>query len=181
MIVVVFYGECKTQPQDHSGFNMWGVLLVLSVLAAGGGWFGLDPVSGVLPDGGLDATGHGGALPWITAAVPLAGLVVGYLVFVAKVVDLEALSRRRLAAGWRSFWVGGWGFDRLYAVLFVEPFKLLARWNKRDVVDAVYGALVWLARRGHGLFARTQTGELRWYAANMAAALLFVIVLVLVS
>ena len=34
------------------------------------------------------------------------------------------------------------------------------------------------ARGAHGLVSRTQTGQLRWYAANMAAGLLLVVAIV---
>ena len=179
MICIVFFGEMRTEPHDHSGINMWLPLLMLALLALGGGWFGLPPVAQVLPDGGLDAAGHGGALVWITALIPILGLLAGYLMFGARRPSLDGLLESRPVAGVRRYWEGGWGFDALYDALVVKPFTTIARWNKSDVIDLVYAFTVVVARAMHRLVALTQTGRLRWYAANMALGLVLVLLFAL--
>ena len=81
MIVVAFFGTAKTEAHDHSGINMSGPLLVLALLSLVGGFIGLAPLAMVLPDGGVEGH-HEGAIVWVTAAVPIVGLVVGWLLFV---------------------------------------------------------------------------------------------------
>ena len=180
MIAITFFGEMKTQPHDESGPTMWVPLVVLAALAIGGGWLGLVPVAGVLPDGGLEAGGdHEATLALITAAVPIAGILVGYLIFGGRQINVNALVKSRAADATRRFWFGGWGFDWLYDRVVVRPFVVLARLNKADVVDFFFEGLAMGARALHQLSARSQTGRLRWYVANMAAGMLIVLLIVL--
>ncbi len=179
MIFIAFFGEMKTEPHDHSGVNMWLPLVLLAALALGGGWFGLAPVADVLPDGGLEGEAHGAALVWITAAIPIVGVVLGYLVFGGRHISVNALVESKPGDGLRRFWDGGWGFDALYDALIVRPFKAIARVNKDDAVDLFYAMTVVMARTLHRLTALTQTGRLRWYAANMALGLVLVLLFAL--
>ena len=179
MIFIAFFGEMKTEPHDHSGANMWLPLVLLAALAIGGGWFGLAPVGAVLPDGGLEGEAHEGALVWITALIPILGVSLGYLIFGGKQISVDGLVGSRFGDRLRRFWDGGWGFDALYDALVVRPFMAVARINKDDVVDLVYALTVVVARAMHRLTALTQTGRLRWYAANMALGLVLVLLLAL--
>ncbi len=176
MMLVTFFGESKTEPHDHSGINMKGPLVILAVLAVGGGWFGLAPVGSVLPDGGLSAQDHTSAVALATMAAPILGILVGLLFFSGR-VDRERLAKSRVGDVLGRFWFGGWGFDRLYDRLFVAPFVWLARVNKPDAVDFVYRGTVVVMRRLHQVVALTQTGRLRWYAVNMAVGLAVVFLL----
>jgi NADH-quinone oxidoreductase subunit L len=57
----------------------------------------------------------------------------------------------------------------------VRPLYALARVNRRDVVDQVYDGvaitLMWL----HRLALKPQNGQLRWYAAAMAAGVIVLV------
>ena len=180
LIAVVFFGPAQGEAEDRSRINMWGPLTILAALAIAGGWFGLAPVADVLPDGGLDGAPHTGWLPWVTGAVPIVGVLLGYLLFFRKV----GLFDWAVESGWgqwlRRFWFGGWGFDTLYDTLLVKPFVALARANKSDVVDLVFRGIAALARGAHQVVTVTQSGRLRWYAANMAFGIV-VVLLVLVG
>ena len=179
MIFLVFFGTMKTEPVDSSGPNMWGVLVVLALLAVGGGWFGLAPLADVLPDGGLNGHDHSTSLVWITAAIPIVGIVVGILIFGSRQIKVDTLLQTGLAETLRRFWFGGWGFDTFYDAVLVRPFVLLARANKNDVVDLAYRGIAALARSSNRLLAKTQTGRLRWYASSMAFGLVLVLFVVL--
>ena len=181
MIFIAFFGELQTEPHDHSGANMQLPLAILAALALGGGWFGLAPVASVLPDGGLDGAAHGGALVWITALAPVLGVAAGCLLFGVRRGSLDALVRSPLGEGIRRFWDGGWGFDWLYDRAVVRPFAALARLNKADALDLIYRFAAALTRAMHHLTALTQTGRLRWYAANMALGLALALLFVLVA
>jgi NADH-quinone oxidoreductase subunit L len=168
LIMLVFFGPVQTEPEDRSGPNMWLPLLVLSVLALGGGWFGLNAPSTVLPDGGLDSVAHHGSIVWVTAAIPILGVVTGYFLFGPGRARLQPLLSTPLARSTARYWFGGWGFDSAYDLLLVRPFSSLAAINKNDAVDQLYRGAAALARVGHRLLSGTQTGNLRWYAASMA-------------
>ena len=177
MIVVAFFGSTKTEPHDHSGLNMTGPLLVLAALSIFGGFIGVAPLALVLPDGGVEGH-HERALAWVTAAVPIAGLVVGWLLFVRfdfwrPIVDMVYV--RDL----RAFLARGWAFDVVYDALIVKPFVAVARLNKSDIVDLIFTGTAALSRTLHGWLAETESGRIRWYAANMAAGVVVLLLLVL--
>ena len=180
LIGVVFFGEPQGESHDNSRANMWAPLVVLAVLAVGGGWFGLAVLNDVLPDGGLSDQPHTGWLPLVTMGIPMVGVALGYLLFFRKATFLDGLVNSSLGESLRKFWFGGWGFDALYDVLIVKPFVALAQANKSDAVDKVFRGIAALARGAHQLVSVTQTGRLRWYAANMAFGML-VVMLILVG
>lgn len=174
MMVITFFGETKTEPHDttHAKFarvNMWLPLLVLCALSIGGGWLGI----GVLDDllGPLRAVSHASPQALATMIVPLLGIVLGVLVFSGR-VDASRFVESRLGDWLRRFFHSGWGFDGLYDRVIVRPFVALAQANQRDAVDFVYKVVVGLTRAFHYMAALTQTGRLRWYAANMAIGLI---------
>jgi NADH-quinone oxidoreductase subunit L len=175
MMMLVFFGEQKSPSKNPSSLNMTLPLVALSLLAVGGGWFGLNAVSEVLPDGGLDNQHHEGVMVWITAAVPIVGVIVGYLLYGGSSRPFDELRNTAL----RKFWTSGWGFDALYDAVVVKPFLAFAKANKNDVVDLFYQGVVAISRGLHGLTALTQTGHLRWYAANFTIGLIVVLVIVL--
>ena len=180
MMVITFFGEATTEPHDHSHINMWGPLLVLAALAVGGGWFGLEAVASVLPDGGLGEQDHFSTVAIITMAAPFLGILVGYLIFQGRQLKVDRLVQSQAGEATRRFWFGGWGFDTLYDKVFVGPFVWFARLNKRDGVDFLYTAAAGITRGFHHVIALTQTGHLRWYAANMALGLLIAFAIMLV-
>ena len=176
MMIVTFFGETKTEPHDDSKANMWLPLVVLAALSIGGGWFGIAVLNDLLgPVGTFD---HFTPLALTTIAVPLLGVLIGWLVFTGR-MRVDGLVESGLGRGLRRFWHGGWGFDWVYDRIFVKPFIAVARINKNDVVDLVFRVTAAIARGLHYIGALTQTGRLRWYAANMAIGLVLVFLIVL--
>ena len=175
MMVVTFWGEAKSEAHDASRANMWLPLMALWVLAVGGGWFGI----GVLDDllGEVAAFDHFSPVALATMAVPLAAIGLGWLIFNGR-IDVSGFVESKAGAGLSRFFGSGWGFDRLYHVLFVAPFLWLAKANKNDVVDFVYRVTAAIVRGFHHVGALVQTGRLRWYAANMAIGLIVLLVIV---
>ena len=183
MMVIVFWGEAKTEPHDrsHAGFsrpNMWLPLALLALLSVAGGWFGI----GVLDDllGGVRSFSHFSPLALATMAVPLAAVAVGVWVFGRRAAE-GGFMRSSFGRGVARFFASGWGFDWLYDRVFVRPFVGLAQANKSDVVDLVYRITVAITRGIHHIGALVQTGRLRWYAVNTALGLIMVVWLVVVA
>ena len=176
MMIVTFFGETKTEPHDHSKANMWLPLIVLAALSIGGGWFGIAVLADLL--GPVGTFNHFTPLALATMAVPLLGILIGWLVFTGR-VRVGGLVESGLGRGLRRFWHGGWGFDWVYDRVFVKPFIAAGRINKNDVVDVVFRVTAAIARGLHYIGALTQTGRLRWYAANMAIGLVLVFLIVL--
>ena len=178
MMVVTFFGETRTEPHDNSGVNMWLPLVVLWLLAIGGGWFGI----GVLDDllGEVLAFSHFTPVALITTIVPLAAIGIGWLVFSNR-IDVADFVESSIGQSLRRFFGSGWGFDWLYDHVFVAPFMWLCKVNKGDVVDFLYRIVAGLTRGFHHVTALMQTGRLRWYAVNMALGLILVVLIVAVS
>ncbi len=80
----------------------------------------------------------------VALVAALTGVLLSYLVYVAKVVD-PALIARQMAATY-NFLREKWQFDNLYRVLFERPVHVVARWCQafdRAILDAF---LHWLSR-----------------------------------
>ena len=181
MMAHTFFGENKTAPHDlsHAGFSparihMWLPLVVLAALAIGGGWFGI----GVLDDllGEVGEFSHASPQALATMIVPLLGIALGVWLFRAR-GDSSKFAESKLGQRLCRFLRSGWGFDWVYDLAFVKPFVVLTRVNKKDAVDYFYRVAAGFTRAFHYIFALTQTGRLRWYAANMAFGLVIVLLI----
>jgi NADH-quinone oxidoreductase subunit L len=74
-----------------------------------------------------------------------------------------------------EFWFSGWGFDKLYNVVFVRPFLAIAKLNKADVIDQLYTGIVAGTDGLYRLVARTQSGSLRWYIMGMVIGAILIL------
>ena len=176
MMIVTFFGETKTEPHDNSKANTWLPLVVLWILSIGGGWLGIGILDELL--GGIREVSHASPVALTTMVVPLLGILVGWLVFSGR-MNVAGLVESGAGDALRRFWQSGWGFDWVYDRLFVKPFVAAAKLNKNDVVDLAYRITAAVLRGLHYVGALTQTGRLRWYAANMAIGLVLVFLIVL--
>ena len=177
LVFVVFFGESRGHhdAKEVAGFSMAAPLIILMVFSVFGGWIQI-PVESVFSHGEVHEEHHVSLfMHAIMIVVPLLGIGVSYLFFVSKTFSVEKLMANPLAISLHKFWFSGWGMDRLYQWLFVNPFLFLARINKHDLIDKIYGLIVELTRTAHGLVAQTQTGQLRWYALSLAAGLVIII------
>jgi len=114
----------------------------------------------------------------ITGAVALGGILLAAIVFLRRP---RAASEANQPAWWQAvyrLWFAGWGLDWLYDRGLVQPFVWLARANRDDVVDALYTGIARLSQRANRLLSQTQTGQVRWYAASMAAGAVLTVALV---
>ncbi len=180
LVFVVFFGESKGHHEEKevAGFSMATPLIILMVLALFGGWIQI-PVDAVFSHGEVHAEEHhiSGLMHAIMITVPLLGIGVSYLFFMSKIFSVEKLMANPLATRLHGFWFSGWGMDALYNFLFVRPFVSLARINKNDLIDSVYALLVYISRFVHVMMARTQNGQLRWYALSVGGGVIILITL----
>ena len=177
LVFVVFFGESKAHHEDKevAGFSMAGPLILLMILSVFGGLITI-PVQEVFNHGDVHEEHHVSAfMHGIMIAVPLLGIGVSYLFYMSRALSIENLMASSTAKSLHKFWFSGWGMDRLYQILFVNPFLLLARVNRADLVDRLYELLVQLTRTAHSMIAQTQTGQLRWYALSIAAGLIVIL------
>ena len=147
------------------------------------------PPTQVVHDGKHDKT----ILELLPIAASLGSIALAYLLFLRYPAFLHRLMLIPALARIRKFWQFGWGFDRFYEFLLVRPYLWLAHADQRDVIDNIYRmayacTLRWLQKinwhdlidniysglAGLCLFfyralSATQSGQVRRYAAAIAA------------
>ena len=168
LILLVFHGEEKTHAHAIHGVSYWLPLSILLVLSTGVGALINQPLGAVLPATPSDApesVRHG--IEMLAMAAGVTGLVIGWLLFRGQrrwVSSMAASTPGRILS---SLWKGGWGFDQLYDVLFVKPYRWIANLNRDDAVLRFVDLSAPLALIGQSLMAMTANGKVRWYAMVM--------------
>ncbi|HKS75431.1 MAG TPA: NADH-quinone oxidoreductase subunit L [Terriglobales bacterium] len=182
VIFLVFFGEAKSPVAKRPGLAVQVPLVVLTVLSLVGGFVNLPPGLGdapllsrflhtALPPVSED---HFGALTemrsegWITLAF-LIGLGFAYLFYMRRRQWVDSLAASGVGKVLRQFWFADWGLDWAFDKMFVQPTIWIARVNKGDFVDSIYRGIAEMTRLLYGVFSRTETGQMRWYAAGIAA------------
>jgi NADH-quinone oxidoreductase subunit L len=69
--------------------------------------------------------------------------------------------------------------DWLYGHLFVGPLVWFAGIDKGDFIDGFYTGVARMNELAWRILSRTETGQLRWYAAGIAAGAVVFIAVVL--
>ncbi len=180
-VFVVFFGKAKAQPRYRPVLLMTVPLAVLSVFSIGAGFVELPKTLGnmtlltsllhtVLPSEASRPASFQGqvSLQIATSLASLAGLFLAAFFYLLRPSLPGSLMDRPAMGALHRFWFAGWGFDRLYDTLFVTPFVGIARLNRRDCVDLLYGGVAWLAARGNRGLALTESGKVRWYVLGVA-------------
>lgn len=188
LIFRVFFGEARTMPDHAPGTAMSVPLILLAVFSLGIGLLEVPRTLGDLP---LFSRYLGHALPTIEAitglrqseevmvqvigsAASLLGIGLAALLFLPRRSLADVLAERGWGRSLHEFWFHGWGFDRLYGRLLVQPWQALTQ-NAGDVIDMGYAAAAEAAIWSHTALSRTETGRVRWYAATAVTAAMLLI------
>jgi NADH-quinone oxidoreductase subunit L len=115
----------------------------------------------------------------IAALVFLIGVYLAYIFFLRKRAYAAALVSSVAGSALHQFWFSDWGMDWLYDRVFVVPLVWFARINKGDFMDGFYTGVARMNELAWRILSRTETGQLRWYAAGMAAGAVVFIAVVL--
>src|SRR3989338_5168058 len=182
LIFIAFHGEAKTEAHAGHGIAHWLPLSVLILLSTFVGALISPPLAGVLPE----SVGHAGgdakhSLEIASGMIALSGILLAALLFLGKrrlVTTIAQSAPGRFLSAW---WFAAWGFDWLYDKLFVQPYLLLTHLLAQDPVDRTIGLIPRLVRGGHRLMSRSETGNLRWYAASMVGGAVLVLGAVLLA
>ncbi len=181
-VFIVFFGEVRARVTGSYGWRIILPLTVLSVLALVGGFVEVPPLLGHVtlfsdllapvfgaPRAALQSAAASDALPLLLGALAaLSGIAL------AAVLYLRPRPQPAETA-LRHFWRAGGGFDWLYDRALVQPVLFLARINRADIVDRFYDGIALFFRAAHRQVRRTQTGQVRWYAAGLAVGSIAII------
>jgi len=179
LFFLAFLGESRNQSGLHlcNANRMRLPLLALALLSLFGGLIHLDFSSVFsLANRASEAVANARAnepiwLHPIAIAMPFVGIIFSWLFF----SDYRSNKGQEIpykATGFIGVCRDGVGFDWLYDWLLVKPYCLLARLNRRDVLDQVLMLNAWYARLWYGALSATQNGQLRWYAAAIGVAVM---------
>jgi NADH-quinone oxidoreductase subunit L len=187
MIFITFYGEAKTQPSFLPGKLMTVPLIILAVLSIFGGFIELPAsignihlfsnlVDNTLPVVVTKAGEHNEFLfQALSAIIALAGVYIAYIIYFKNPSLSEPYSHSRI----NKFFEKGWGFDRLYDVLFVKPVVWLSVIDKNDFIDYWNKWLSRLALSGNRMLSITQNGKIRWYLLTFAIGIAIILTFML--
>ena len=176
LVFVVFFGQAKTEPTGDVGWRMGLPLTLLCVLAMLGGYF-VIPVADVFPIADTDHPAHW--VEYVSISVPIVGLLIAYVIFYSKQLNVDGLIKSSIGQLLRGFWLSGWRIDWLYDAIFVRPYVMLSGLMKNEPIDGFYGLVVAINQTFNYWGMRSQTGRMRWYIASMVFGLIVLITLAL--
>lgn len=188
---LTFMGESRN-PEIHpheSPWTMLGPLVILALLSIGGGWVGIERFSAFLSP----ATGARfaeSAIPHLevilsgaAVAVACLGWLIAYLLYSRKPEQPAQLAAA--LPGAYKLLANKYYVDEIYGATVVKPLIGFSKYVLGMVVEVgILGGVTWLlagaALLSGAILQRWQSGNLRsyaaWLAAGAAALLLFVLV-----
>lgn len=179
MVFITFFGEAAKKIEHRPGIRLGLPLLVLAVLSIAGGFVETPDFLGgihlfssflapVLPAAAAPPEAEVSGIDFSGAIAPIASLTAAWYLFQTRRKSLEAFSQKPLPGALQGFWFSGWGFDRLYDFIIVRPYLWLVSAGKGDFIDNAFRRLEGLSRALSQALVRTQTGNVRWYAAGIS-------------
>jgi NADH-quinone oxidoreductase subunit L len=188
---MTFLGEARS-PQGHPHecpWSMRGPLLILAALSVCGGWIGMEHFGAFLaPSVGVLPTEAGNwRLELILSLVAVAVALEGWLIadkFYRRKTERPAQYAAALPAGYRLL-ANKYYVDEFYGAVVVKPLLAISKFFLEWVVEiGILGGAAWLlggiATFAGAILQRWQSGNLRsyaaWLAAGAAAVLLFLLV-----
>jgi NADH-quinone oxidoreductase subunit L len=188
---LAFFGKQRA-PELHpheSPWSMLGPLVILALLSIGGGWIGIEKFSTFLAPavGPLSLEGGNSTLELTLSIVAVATALIGWLVahilYRPGAKAVENINAE--PTGFTRVLVNKYYIDEIYNALIVKPVLMISRFVLEWVIEfAVIGGIVWLlagiATLTGAILQKWQSGNLRsyaaWLAAGAAALLLFALV-----
>jgi NADH-quinone oxidoreductase subunit L len=169
---LVFHGKKTHDGHEVMGWHLQGPLVLLAILSVVGGFIHI-PVEDIFPHG---EEHHPSVMAKATMILlPMLGGLAAWWIFLKGGIDTKKLTSGGIGAALHRFWFTQWGMDWLYDRIIVAPYVAIAKFNKRDFIDALYNGIATLVLFLHGLFSDTQTGQLRWYTFTMTFGVLVLV------
>ena len=188
---LAFLGKSRSGHEHHHAtpWSMLVPIVILGLLSICGGWIGIERFAAFLaPSVGVRTAEAGSANLELTLSIAAVGVaILGWLLahlFYKQGSERPAKLAAALPAGYKLL-AHKYYVDEFYRAIVVTPLLITARYVLGGFVDkGVLGGSAWLlagtAKFSGALLQRWQSGNLRsyaaWLAAGAAAVLLFVVV-----
>ncbi len=180
MVFYTFFGEVRIPFHLKPGIRLMLPLVVLAFLSIVGGYLDLPRTLGnqpwfsdfmhtSLPETKELASSTERNLQIGASLMSLIGILFAYYFFLREPGLVRRFVATPVGAALHRFWFLGWGFDWVYDNFIVGTYVKIARANKSDLFDLPVAAIALINRGANIVLSWTESGQLRWYAASVAA------------
>ena len=187
--------EPAVMASEHGGhlhatpLSMLVPMIILGLLSICGGWIGIEHFGNYLSPvlGPMPTTGGSATLEWILTAIAVLLALEGWLIidkYYRRKPERPSELAQIFPNGYRILF-NKYYVDEFYGAAIVKPIFVVSRLFLDVVVDkAILGGAAWLiagtATMSGAILQRWQSGNIRsyaaWLAAGAAAVLLFVVI-----
>lgn len=178
LIFIVFHGETKTEAHQVKGFTHTFPLAVLALLSTFIGALITQPLGAVFPEGNASHEGKY-VLEALSGVVAIVGVVIAAWLYLKQRQCVAKVANTRTGRFFSTWWFHAWGFDALYEVLFVKPYKGAAWLIQNDPVNQFFNLFGCLLKGTNKGLSFSENGLARWYAASLGLGAVLVIALLL--
>ncbi|MEC7815909.1 MAG: NADH-quinone oxidoreductase subunit L [Pseudomonadota bacterium] len=173
LVLGTFHGASRSDKARHAEPGTdWLThhlpLAVLAVLSTVVGTWLYPHLGDLFPmaPGERTETGHT-LLQLLAIGTVVAGLALAFWLFLKRADWLRQQTARGVGAFLWTLWHQAWGFDAFYDRVLVQPWQLLVRLLRYDLINLTINLVAVLARLFNGALVRAQTGRVRGYATAM--------------
>jgi NADH-quinone oxidoreductase subunit L len=179
MIFIVFHGEEKIHAHAGKGISHHLPLLVLLVLSTFVGALIVPPLEGVLPQHQFAEQGKT-MLEMVSGVVAIVGILLAAALYLGKRSVVNSVAQSAPGRFFSIWWFHAWGFDWLYDLILVKPYKGIAILLQSDPLNSLMNLPGLFARLGNRGLSLTVNGQVRWYVASMGVGAVVVLALLLI-
>ncbi|UPK79816.1 NADH-quinone oxidoreductase subunit L [Proteus vulgaris] len=178
LIFIVFHGETKTEAHQVKGFTHTFPLAVLALLSTFIGALITQSLGAVFPEGSASHDGKY-VLEILSGVVAIVGVAIAAWLYLKQRQCVSKVANTRTGRFFSTWWFHAWGFDALYEVLFVKPYKGAAWLIQNDPVNQFFNLFGCLLKGTNKGLSFSENGLARWYAASLGLGAVLVIALLL--
>ncbi|MTC59391.1 NADH-quinone oxidoreductase subunit L [Providencia rustigianii] len=179
MIFIVFHGEAKIKAHKVKGITHTVPLAILAVLATFVGAMIHQPLEGVFPVKPIEAEDGKVLIEVISGGFAVAGLLIAIFLYLFRRSIVDGIAKTAIGRFFSTWWYHAWGFDWLYDVIFVKPFKGVAWLLESDPINSLMNIPAHLSRWVNKGLAVSENGQIRWYIASLGLGAVLILALLL--
>lgn len=179
MIFIVFHGEAKIKAHKVKGITHTIPLAILAILATFVGAMIHQPLEGVFPAKPMEVEDGKLFIEAISGGFAIAGLLIATFLYLFRRSIVDAIAKTAIGRFFSTWWYHAWGFDWLYDVIFVKPFKGIAWLLESDPINSLMNIPAHLSRWANKGLAVSENGQIRWYVASLGLGAVLILALLL--